>query len=129
MGRDGSGDRSPVLERTREFVTALKATPSVQHFVAAQHRFQTDAEVRQIMADLQRKTDAFQEAQQDGTLREEQIQDVRAAQARFQRHPLVREFVQARDAAGVFLQETNHVISEILGLDFGQTAGPAGGAC
>lgn len=129
MGRDGSGDRSPVLERTREFVTALKATPSVQHFVAAQHRFQTDSEVRQIMADLQRKADAFQKAQEDGTLREEQIRDVREAQARFQRHPLVQEFVQARDAAGLFLQETNRVISEILGLDFGQTAGPAGGAC
>lgn len=129
MGRDGSGDRSPVLERTREFVTALKATPSVQHFVAAQHRFQTDSEVRQIMADLRRKADAFQKAQQDGTLREEQIRDVREAQARFQGHPLVQEFFQARDAVGLFLQETNRVISEILGLDFGQTAGPAGGAC
>ncbi len=129
MGRDGSGDGSPVLERTREFVTALKATLSVQHFVTAQRRFQTDAEVREIMADLQRNAEAFQKAQQDGTLREEQIQTVRAAQARFQQHPVVREFVQAREAAGVFLQETNRVISELLGLDFGQTAGPAGGAC
>jgi len=129
MGRDGSGDRSPVLERTREFVTALKATPSVQHFVAAQHRFQTDSEVRQIMADLQRKADAFQKAQQDGTLREEQIQEVREAQLRFSDHPVAQEFLQARDAAGTFLQETNRVISEILGFDFGQTVGPAGGAC
>lgn len=72
---------------------------------------------------------ASQRAQQDRTLREEQVREVREAQARFQRQILVQEFSQARDAAGLFLQKTNRVISEILGLDFGQTAGPAGGAC
>ncbi len=129
MGRDGSGDRSPVLERTREFVTALKATPSVQHFVAAQHRFQTDPGIQRLLAEVQRKAQTFQRAQQDGTLREEQIQEVREAQLRFSDHPVAQEFLQARDAAGTFLQEANRVISEILGFDFGQTVGPAGGAC
>ncbi len=129
MGRDGSEDRSALLERTREFVTALKATPSVQRFVVAQHRFQADPGIQRLLADVQRKAQTFQRAQQDGTLREEQIQQIREAQARFYDHPLALEYLQARDGAGVFLQETNRVISEILGLDFGQTAGPAGGAC
>lgn len=129
MGRDGSGDGSQVLERTREFVAALKATPAVKRFAGAQHRFQTDPEVQRILADLQRKAEAFQRAQQDGTVQQEQIQQVRDAQARFYDHPLAQEFLQARDAAGTFLQETNRMISEILGFDFGQTAGPAGGAC
>lgn len=129
MGTQEDDGRSAVLERTREFVTALKATPSVQRFVVAQHRFQTDPGVQRILADVQRKAETFQRAQQDGTLREEHIQEVREAQAQFYDHPLAQEFLQARDGAGTFLQETNRVISEILGLDFGQTVGPAGGAC
>ncbi len=118
-----------MFERTLEFVTALKATPSVQRFVVAQRRFQTDPGVQRLLADVQRKAETFQRAQQSGTLREEQIQQVREAQARFYDHPVAQEFLQARDPAGTFLQETNRVISEILGLDFGQTVGPAGGAC
>lgn len=129
MGKDGSDGGSAVLERTREFVSALKVTPSVQRFMVAQHRFQADREVQRLLADVQRKAETFQRAQQDGTLREEQIREVREAQARFYDHPLAQEFLQARDAAGAFLQEANRVISEILGMDFGQTVGPAGGAC
>jgi cell fate (sporulation/competence/biofilm development) regulator YlbF (YheA/YmcA/DUF963 family) len=129
MGRDGSDGGSAVLERTREFVAALKVTPSVQRFMVAQRQFQADREVQRLMAVVQRKAETFHRAQQDGTLREEQIQEVRDAQARFYDHPVAQEFLQARDAAGTFLQETNRVISEILGFDFGQTVGPAGGAC
>ena len=129
MGREGSDDRSALFERTREFVTALKEAPSVQRFMLAQRQFQTDPGVQRLLVDVQRKAETFQRAQQDGTLRPEQIQEVREAQARFYNHPLAQEFLQARDGAGTFLQETNRVISEILGLDFGQTVGPAGGAC
>lgn len=129
MDTIGGDGRSAVLERTREFVAALKATPAVERFAAAQARFRTDPEVQEILQGLQSQVDDFQRAQQDGTLQEEQIRQVREAQARFQAHPLVREFLEAREAVGLFLQETNRVISGILGLDFGQTAGPAGGAC
>lgn len=129
MDKDGSDDRSAVFERTREFVAAIKRTPCVHRFMVAQRRFQTDPGVQRLLADVQRKAETFQRAQQDGTLREEQIQEVREAQARFYDHPMAQEFLQARDAAGTFLQETNRVISGILGLDFGQIVGPAGGAC
>lgn len=44
-------------------------------------------------------------------------------------HPVVREFTEAQEALGTFLQETNAAISETPGIDFGQTAGSAGGAC
>lgn len=129
METDGGEGRSAVLGRTGEFVAALKATLVVQRFVAAEQCFRTDAEVQRILEDLQSKMQAFREAQQGGTLREEQVREVREAQARFYDHPAAQEFLQARDAVGTFLQETNRVISETLGLDFGQTVGPAGGAC
>lgn len=129
METDGGEGRSAVLERTGELVAALKTTLVVQRFVTAEQRFRTNPEVQRILEDLQSKMQAFQRAQQDGTLREEQVRDVREAQVRFYDHPMVREFFEAREAVGLFLQETNRVISEILGLDFGQTVGAAGGVC
>jgi cell fate (sporulation/competence/biofilm development) regulator YlbF (YheA/YmcA/DUF963 family) len=117
--------RENVLRRTDEFIEALRATPAVQRFAEASRRFEADQEVQSLMGTLQR----FQRAQQTGEVLGTRFQDVRNAQARLQNHPVVQEFLAARDAVGALLQETNLVISEILGLDFGQTVGPAGGAC
>lgn len=119
---------SEILERTRQFVAALKAVPAVQRFKVAEQRFRTDPELQRIMEELRQKMETFREAQAAGTLRAEQVQQVREAQGRLQQHPLVQEFSAARETAGLFLQETNRVISEILGLDFGQLI-RAGGAC
>ena len=125
MERANLDGRENVLRRTDEFIEALRATPAVQRFAEASRRFEADQEVQSLMGTLQR----FQRAQQTGEVLGTRFQDVRNAQARLQNHPVVQEFLAARDAVGALLQETNLVISEILGLDFGQTVGPAGGAC
>lgn len=124
--RDG---RARVVQHTDEFVRALRVTPVVQRFADAQRRFDTDPDVQALLARFQHLAGAFQRAQQEGTVGVAQVQEIREAQGRVQAHPVVREFLDAREAVGVFLQETNLVISETLGVDFGQTAGPAGGAC
>lgn len=118
-------EREKVLRCTDEFIEALKAAPAIRRFAEASCRFEADREVQSLMETLQR----FQRAQQTGEVLSAGLQDVRDAQARFRNHLVVQEFLAARDAVGAFLQETNLVISEVLGLDFGQTAGPAGGAC
>ncbi len=43
--------------------------------------------------------------------------------------PFVQNFQNAQQAVGLLFQETNTIMSKILGIDFGQTAGRAGGAC
>lgn len=125
MERANFDGRENVLRRTGEFIATLKATPAVRRFAEASRRFEADQEVQSLMGTLQR----FQRAQQTGEVLSPGLQDVRDAQARLQNHRVVLEFLAARDAVGAFLQETNQVISEVLGVDFGQTAGPAGGAC
>lgn len=117
--------RENVLRRTDEFIEALKATPVVRRFDEAARRFEGDPEVQSLMGILRR----FQQAQQKGGLIATELADVQGAQMRIRNHPVVQEFLAARDAVGELLQETNRAISEVLGLDFGQTAGPAGGAC
>ncbi len=114
-----------VAQRTQEFIEALKTTPAVRRFVEAVRRFQSDQEVQELMGTLRH----FQEAQQGGGMPAADVQRVRDAQTRMRNHRVVQEFFAARDGVGTFLQVTNQAISEILGLDFGQTAGPAGGTC
>lgn len=121
--------RGLVVQQTAAFVKALQGTPVFQRFSDALSRFETDSDVQRLLADFQRQAKALQRAQQQGTAKSDQVQAIRHAQTRVQAHPIVREFVEAQQALGLFLQETNAVISEILGMDFGQTAGPAGGAC
>ena len=129
MEMSESDGHARVMQQTDAFIRALRATPVVQRFVGAQRRFDTDPEVQKRLETFQRLADGFQRAQQAGDARPDQVREIRDAQARVQAHPLVREFVAAREAVGVLLQETNLAISEVLGVDFGQTAGPARGAC
>ncbi len=117
--------REAVLRCTDTFVDALKSTSAVQRFIGAAHRFESDQEVQTLMGVLRQ----FQLAQQAATISRADLQEVRDAQIHIRNHPVVVDFLTARDEVGMLLQETNRVISEVLGLDFGQTAGPAGGSC
>jgi cell fate (sporulation/competence/biofilm development) regulator YlbF (YheA/YmcA/DUF963 family) len=125
MEKTNLDGRERVLRCTDEFIEAMRATPVVRRFAEAKRQFEADQEVQALMGTLQR----FQRAQQTGEVLSTGLQDVRGAQARLRDHRVVQEFLAARDAVGAFLQETNQAISEVLGLDVGQTAGPAGGAC
>lgn len=118
-------DREGVLLRTDEFIGALESTRVVRRFKEAARRFEEDQEVQSLVQTFRR----FQQAQQNGGVLGNELRDVRDAQARIQKHRVVQEFLESREAAGEFLQKTNGAISEVLGVDFGRTAGPAGGAC
>ncbi len=120
-----NGGHEQVVASTRAFIEALKAVGSVRRFAEAKRRFDTDPEVQALMKTLQQ----FQQAQLTGAALAVPLEEVRAAQKRIQEHPVVRELLMARDAVGSFLQETNVAISQVLGVNFGQTAGPAGGSC
>jgi cell fate (sporulation/competence/biofilm development) regulator YlbF (YheA/YmcA/DUF963 family) len=109
--------RERVLRRTEEFIGALKATSVVRRFDEAARRLEADQEVQSLLGVLRR----FQQAQQNGGLSSSELEDVRDAQARIRNHQVVQEFLAAREAVGVLFKETNLAISEILGLDFGQT--------
>lgn len=118
-----------ILERAQHFVEALKATPAYCRFASADRRFRADLEAQQIVQELQEMTAEFHQAKRAGTLGQEQVQEVLEAQARLRDHPLIRDFMQARDEVELLLQDTNRAISEVLGFDFGRAAGPARRSC
>ncbi len=114
-----------VLVTTRAFIDALKATAPVRRFVEANERMDSDDDVQSILKTIRE----FQDAQRTGKLIPDLADSVRAAQNRLRRNPVVKEFLAAREGANSFLQETNIEISQILGVNFGQTGAPAGGCC
>lgn len=118
-----------VFEKGRELIEALLATPEISAYRRAEARFREDPDLRRLRAEFERVTAAFHRAQARGTLTHAQIREAREVQARLQQHSLVQQFLAARDVAGRCLQEVNRAMSEVLGLDVGATAGPAGGAC
>jgi cell fate (sporulation/competence/biofilm development) regulator YlbF (YheA/YmcA/DUF963 family) len=115
--------RDEVRRSTDEFIGALRATPAVRRYAEAADRFAADQEVQSFIGTIQE----WQRAQRSGVASSIGLQEVRETQVRLRDHRVVQDYLAAREAAGVLLQETNLAISELLGLDFGQTAGPAGG--
>ncbi len=126
---DRTEGESRVLELADALAEALKATTVVQHFTTAERLLRTDPGLQAMMKTLRQKAEQFQQAERAGSLDEKQLHEFREMQARFQAHPLLRSFQDARAAASVLLVEANSIISQILGIDFGRVAGPTTGGC
>lgn len=123
MDNHHSDQTDNVQQRTDEFIEALLATPALSRFQVAAQQFESDPEVQSLIETLQR----FQQARQAGLDISENLQEVRDAQTRIRNHPVVQEFLSARQELSELIQATNAAISEPIGLNFGQAVGPASG--
>ncbi len=127
---DASDDgRSVVAQRVVELVEALRATPAIERFRTADERFRGDADLTRLQAGLRWTHQQLQKAEREGRYDARLFQEVRESQSRLQQHPLVREFVAARNGAQDLLRETNQEMTAALGVDVGASAGPSGGCC
>lgn len=126
---DRADGEARVLELADALAEALKETPVVQHFTTAGRLFRTDSGVQGMIKTLRQKAEEYQKAEQSGSLDEKQLHEFREMQARFQTNTVLRNYQDARTAAEVMVVETNSIISQILGVDFGRAAGPATGGC
>jgi cell fate (sporulation/competence/biofilm development) regulator YlbF (YheA/YmcA/DUF963 family) len=120
---------TPAVEAAQALADALRHTEVIQAYLVAERRFQTDPDVGRVREGLLAAYQAYEQAERAGTATIEHIQEVRRRQQALQAHPTVGEYARAREAGGLFLQRVNEEISSLLGIDFGATAGPAGGAC
>jgi len=119
--------RGVVTERVRELVEALRAAPAIAQFRAAEERFRADTELGRMQTGLRWSHERLQKAEREKRHDPRLFQEVRDAQARLQRHPLVIEFVTTRQAAQDLLRETNQEMAALLGVDIGASAGPRRG--
>lgn len=127
MPKASEDGRGVVTERVRELVEALREAPAIELFRAAELRFRNDEELGQMQAGLRLKYQQLQRAESEKRHDPRLFQEVRDMQARLQRHPLVVEFVTARQAAQDLLRQTNEAMTAVLGVDVGASVGRAGG--
>jgi cell fate (sporulation/competence/biofilm development) regulator YlbF (YheA/YmcA/DUF963 family) len=118
-----------LVDSVEELVEALRSAPAIAAFTDAQRRFQSDAELTRLRAELQESADTFQRAKVSGSATQAMLTEVRERQARVQAHPLVQEYVATKNAADSFLKQINSTISASVGLDVAGVGAPAGGCC
>jgi cell fate (sporulation/competence/biofilm development) regulator YlbF (YheA/YmcA/DUF963 family) len=124
---EAKGDLSGVEAELREFASALRAAEAVRRLQDAARQLREDPEVHQLQEAFDRAEKAGRQGPQDDGLRERQDEMLREAQLAYQRHPAVREWFQAELEVRLLLRSVNATISDILGLDFGQTVRSARG--
>ncbi len=128
MAEASPDGRTAVSERLGDLVEALLATPTLNRYRVALERFRTDGEILRLQAALRATHERFREAQQAKRHDPQLFKEMRELQAQLQEHPVVLEFVAARDGAEDLLRMTNQEMTAILGIDLAASL-PRTGCC
>ena len=118
-----------VEQEVLRFAEALCGNRVISGFLEAKDDFDTDGELVVLRDEFAALMKRFQEKQFDGTLTQEDIAALRAAQSKVNTHPVTTRFVSARNEAMAVLRDCNTAMSELLGIDFAAAAAPAGSCC
>lgn len=114
-----------VRKGASEFAQILRHAPKINALIEAKEKLNSDTEAKNIIARFQ----AMQQLRATGSLRGQDYTEMVQVQQQLQRNPVIRNFIQAQQDAADFLQTVNMTISQILGIDFGATAGRGAGSC
>ncbi len=128
MAEEADG-RGAVDERVRGLVEALRATPAMERFRLATERFRTDAELRRLQAGALWIRERIQAAERQNRHDPNLFMEARETNARLQRHPLVIEFLEAREEAQDLMRAANLQMATVLGFDIAASVGRGGGCC
>jgi len=141
-GRSGCGPARPA----EEFAAALRDSPDIaaavemlarsiqeteafQRFEVTRSAFQNDPDVVRVREQVRSAVSAYVEAEKNGSVTLDVIQNVRSVQNRLREHPLVHEFSNKRQEVHSAFQAVNQAVGEALGIDIAQVVAPASGCC
>ena len=119
-----------VAEAAEAFARAIHDSAEWRRWSDARERFDSDPQLRQTQQRLAELSRKFQSARAQGRgLFGPDLAELNRLQSEVQASPLAR----ARDEAGAafiqFLQDTNRLLSETLGVDFAANAAPRQSSC
>ena len=118
-----------IAEKARSFAQVLASSREFQEFHSTQEKLNQDEEAQSLLKQFQQKQREFQEARmRGGGFSGEAVSEVERLQLKLQSNPTIMEWASAQQDAIGLIQETNQVISEAAGLDFGQSSS-SGGPC
>jgi cell fate (sporulation/competence/biofilm development) regulator YlbF (YheA/YmcA/DUF963 family) len=106
----------------KEFIRYLNSSKEVQDFQAAEEKFNNDPEVSELHQRFTQLAQEFQQKQATGSVTQEEINTIKQLQKQINDHPATQKYAQKQQELKFMLQDCNSGISEILGLDFSDTA-------
>ncbi|MFP4644245.1 MAG: YlbF family regulator [Spirochaetales bacterium] len=117
-------------QAAKDFSDAIKADETVSTFFEARQAYDSNEEVYQMRLKYTQLVHDLRMKQNEGTLSEEDISELRQLEQQVNDHPRTQQLSQAQSSAIELLQTCNTRISERLGFDYGSSAAaPKGCGC
>lgn len=119
-----------VAEAAEAFARAILDSVEWRRWSSARERWDTDATLRQAQQRLTELSHKFQSARANGKgLFGPDLAELKRLQSEVQSSPMTRERDEAGAALVQFLQDTNRLLSDTLGVDFAANAAPRKSGC
>ncbi len=119
-----------VAEAAEAFARAIMDSDEWRRWTDARERCESDATLRQAQQRLAELSRTFQSARARGKgLFGPDLAELNRLQGEIQSSPLVQERERAAATLVQFLQDTNRLLSETLGVDYAANAAPRQGGC
>lgn len=109
-----------LAEELGETITEMDA---YDRFLEAKEAVENDETAQERIQEFEKLREEFVLARQSGDATNEDLRELQAAQEELHELPVMSEYLQAKSTIELKLQELNHLISEPLAVDFGETAG------
>jgi cell fate (sporulation/competence/biofilm development) regulator YlbF (YheA/YmcA/DUF963 family) len=116
---------SSVVDAVEALVENLNHAEPIVRYHQAKGRLEADPDAGRLLAELSTAQTALRFKQSRGQLTQDDVDRLRALQREVHANPAIREYAETQQAASAYLPLVNQEISELLGLDFAATAGPA----
>jgi cell fate (sporulation/competence/biofilm development) regulator YlbF (YheA/YmcA/DUF963 family) len=119
-----------VVEAAEAFARALLDSAEWRRWSATRERFDADPQQRRNQERVEELSRKFRAARAQGKgLFGPDLAELNRLQSEVQTSPLARERDEAGAALIQFLQDTNRLLSETLGVDFAANAAPRQSSC
>jgi len=122
-------DSPEISEVVETLGRSIQETDAFRRFEVARSAFQNDPGVVRIREQVKSAVGAYVQAQKNGSVTLNVIENVRTVQNKLREHPLVQDFSSRRQEVYNALQAVNQAVGEVLGIDIAQIVAPASGCC
>lgn len=107
------------------FIRSLQSIPEVIEYITALDSYENDEEIKILTDKYYSLSAEFQKKQYDGTLTQEEINELRTIGKKIQNNPLNLNLAEKQNNIKSILQESNVNISNEISMDFAKLAAPS----
>lgn len=109
---------SRVHESTQYLIQNLLASEPFLHYQKAKIRLDSVPQAQALLNDLTHTQANLRQAQAQSTLRQTEMDSLRALQSQVRANSVIVDYIAAQQEAVKFLREINNEISQLLGMNF-----------